>query len=495
MYIGLFAENGCVQYRMASQAKNVPAPCLTQSKEQQTPFDQRQIDATQKLVPPPVSRHGDGQWLQDDPEREGTGSDANKHRVGRNDKQDEAQEDAREKDCKNVARDEQLDECGEVCSLIQADEQQNQLGRNANDSRMTHTGHREIVTQPVLRKGKDSGCLSNPGADAMDTGALGNPDNYNTDIKEIKQLLNVVLNSQNILFDEIRMLKDAQRMTSLTINEALASQQSDCRSYTDDQVRSLDCRLHGLSAVLDHVQTRCMEAELIRETFRESETLSSSDAQEDVADDIVKTKAGLPDTGHQKENRSWLRHNHLMLVSNLDLKNGLLIDRLVQDDVLFQSDEETIRSHSIRKCQVRELVSRINRCDSDQFMKFKEHLKAEYPHLNCRPSTENNVETKIKENCVVCNLTDTVDVRDIVDHLYQQNCVDLCTYEAVWRNDNSEVGWRRLLKGMAGNGSKCTSAMVSALSRKYPLLSQYVACAEGDVLTCCCKQKKHKTSK
>ncbi|XP_046552509.1 uncharacterized protein LOC124262105 [Haliotis rubra] len=476
---------------MASQAKKAPEPSLTPSKQRQPAFNPGQIDVAQELAPSRISRHGDGEWLQDDSEREGTDSDATKHSVGGNDKHDRAQEDAGQKDCKKAAQEEQVDECGEVCPPTQADQQQNQLTGNAGVSPMTHSVHRGIVTQPVLRDGNEPGCLYNHGEDTTEAGALASPCDHYTDIKEIKQLLTVVLTSQNVLFDEIRMLKDAQGKTSVIINEALSSHQSDCRSYTDDQVRSLDCRLHGLSAVLDHVQTRCMEAELVRDTFRESETLSSSDAQDDVADDIVKTKAGVPDTVHQKENRSWLRHNHLMLVNNLDLKNGLFIDRLVQDDVLFQSDEDTIRSHSTRKCQVRELVSRIKRCDSDQFMKFKNHLIAEYPHLNCRPSTEDKEETKIREKCVVCNLTDIVDVRDIVDHLYQQNCIDSCTYETIWRNDISEVGWCRLLKGMAGNDSKCTDAMVAALSRKYPKLSQDVACAEGDVLTCCCNKKKH----
>ncbi|XP_046379027.2 uncharacterized protein LOC124150886 [Haliotis rufescens] len=470
---------------MASKANKDQDPCVAQSKRHQPGVDPPQIDVTEQVTPCCEVGHCDAERLRDGAESEDVDSCAAKHTAGRKDEHGETHEDPGRKDHTHEAQEEEVDECGEMCSQIQIDQQQNELEGEADLSQETDNVHRRSVKQSVLRDG--DGFLRHATGDDSGPGELPSPHASCSDMKEVKELLTVVLSVQNVLLEETRMLKDAHRKNAVTMNEALESHKSDCRTYTDNQVRSLDCRLHGLSAVLDHVQTRCMEAELARETHRQSETLSSSDA---LDDDNVGAKAGLPDKLHQVKNRSWLRQNHLMLINNLDLKNGLLIDKLVQDDVLFQSDEETIRSHSTRKCQVRELVSRINRCDSDQFLKFKNHLSSEYPHLECLSSAEDKEKKKFREKCVVCNLTKIVDVHDIVDHMYQQKCIDSCTYETIWRRDVSQAGWCRLLKGVTRSDSKCTEALVAALSRKYPELAQRVACAQGDVLTCCCSKIK-----
>ncbi len=101
----------------------------------------------------------------------------------------------------------------------------------------------------------------------------------------------------NLLTDvqkEIHALKEDNKKHAIEMKKSLEHHRCFCKSYTDGEVRGLESRLHGLAAVVEHVQKRCMEAEILRDGLQQDVVMECSASQSPMSTDTEDTYERKP---------------------------------------------------------------------------------------------------------------------------------------------------------------------------------------------------------
>ncbi|XP_041362228.1 uncharacterized protein LOC121378217 [Gigantopelta aegis] len=319
--------------------------------------------------------------------------------------------------------------------------------------------------------------------------------------------LDKILRNQKQIFEELisikRQLKISAQCTRM-IKQSTDRQLSEVQEKTTKNVRNVEMTVLGLTAVLDHVQERLVQLELTQYDSSKGPSSTSSLSSTDEEADFLKTGERKLDCtrpeqtcnhngGQLHSNQKWLRENHLLLVKGIDTTGCLLLDYLVQEHILSDTDEDDISSHRTRKDKTRELLFKMRHADNKKICQFVKHLQKDFPHLV--RSFSNDSETGERNSCVACDVVQQVNVDDAIDVLLQEAVVDDDLYEKIWRCTTKKKGWSRLLKNMHHTRMpKCLSVLAQALAQKYPQLCKRITESGIETLECCYKRKTSSSS-
>ncbi len=159
---------------------------------------------------------------------------------------------------------------------------------------------------------------------------------------------------------------------------------------------------------------------------------------------------------------------------------------LIQEDILSVSDEEKILSHDTRKNQAREMVLKLRRCSSSQFLTFMTHLQSEHLDQDWHTSVDDDTGESVSlEHCIMCDVIKIVEVDDIIDNVYQRGLLDSASFEIIWKAETNKDKWHSLLDKLPNN-YEGIQTLVALLSKKYATLSQRLASSQQSSFECNC---------
>ncbi|XP_062613220.1 uncharacterized protein LOC134274992 [Saccostrea cucullata] len=141
-----------------------------------------------------------------------------------------------------------------------------------------------------------------------------------------------------------------------------------------------------------------------------------------------------------------LKDEHKLLMDNITLQDNML-DLLVENEAIYQSDSEEIMSFSNRSERVRCLLLILSRNDNTKFMGSIEALKQEKREdlaniLLLGYEKYRNGKTGCKPKCVHCKIKSRVDLKKVIDNLYQERVID---YSFLERVNKSKLCARKIL--------------------------------------------------
>ncbi|XP_062570881.1 uncharacterized protein LOC134232903 [Saccostrea cucullata] len=198
-----------------------------------------------------------------------------------------------------------------------------------------------------------------------------------------------------------------------------------------------------------------------------------------------------------------LQKNHKVLVNELCIR-GHVIDDLIENEAIYQSDQEAIMSCSSQKDQIRNLLMCLSHYGEDNFLKFVTALDSERPDLaqNLQSDYQRQKSEHSEENvpCLRCCIYHQVDIKDAVDDLYTEGLVDESFLQRAvgtfCRHDRKHL-WNEVFSKMqyasAEDQDKYCEALQNVIQRKYMSIFSNFSdfdCNEHTV-KCICKEKQN----
>lgn len=124
-----------------------------------------------------------------------------------------------------------------------------------------------------------------------------------------------------------------------------------------------------------------------------------------------------------------LQENLKMLVRDMDLSDGFILDGMLQNGSLTDNETQEIRELT-RADKSRKLVTILGRKNKNKFKKFLKLIdeKHFYPHIAkaLRQSYEEKLNAQENHHkCVRCFIIKKVDIKHILDHLCENHVFDL----------------------------------------------------------------------
>lgn len=180
--------------------------------------------------------------------------------------------------------------------------------------------------------------------------------------------------------------------------------------------------------------------------------------------------------GSEKLHEEVILANLPQMVDDIELKNTLLIDQLIQDDCLSSDEGSKIRNAGDRQDQTRELCKIISRRSSEIFVKFSRRLseRNNYPHIaELLNASYSKSKQKFLQNrnkiCISCAITDKVEIKDVVDVLLQGHVLEWDFLNKMKKSDNSEL-WPVIFERIqyADDIMNSFSCLRTALLKKHP---------------------------
>lgn len=177
-----------------------------------------------------------------------------------------------------------------------------------------------------------------------------------------------------------------------------------------------------------------------------------------------------------------LQENMKLLVRDMDLSNGLVLDEMLQNGSLTDGEAQEIRELTIGD-KSRKLATILGRKNKTKFKKFLKLIKEEqfYPHIAkaLSHSYEEKLNTQEKHpKCVRCFITKKVDIKHILDHLCEKHVVDLQEMSYLIKGDRKDVDqfWHEIFTKMAHPifGENCVSVFAESLTEHYPHIAKRV---------------------
>lgn len=160
---------------------------------------------------------------------------------------------------------------------------------------------------------------------------------------------------------------------------------------------------------------------------------------------------------------------------------------------ISESDNEKIMMHSQRKDKIRYLIHRFRHYGPDKFELFLKLLRTEYPDLKSDLEKAYEEKTKLADQniCLFCKITQTVDMSDILDPLFEQNLINdfIVEHKLNCGSLPHNSLWSQLFQQLKGVSSitNCKDVLVEALTPKYIEIANEVKCGNlPNVFACSC---------
>lgn len=185
-----------------------------------------------------------------------------------------------------------------------------------------------------------------------------------------------------------------------------------------------------------------------------------------------------------------LQENMKMLVQDMDLSNGLILDELLQNGSLTDNEAQEIGKLS-RPDKTRKLATVIGRNNKTKFREFLGLIaeKHFYPHI--AKSLGQSYEEKLKaqekySKCVRCFIIKKVNIKHILDHLCENRMIDLQEMGNYIKGDNTDQFWCQIFQKMSHPvfGENCVSVFINSLKEHYPHIAKKIGGKHH--LTCFC---------
>lgn len=188
-----------------------------------------------------------------------------------------------------------------------------------------------------------------------------------------------------------------------------------------------------------------------------------------------------------------IRENMKKFVEAIDLSNGFLLDEMLENETLTENEANEIREIS-RPNQTRKLAIILSRKSKSNFLEFLKTVNREefYPHFANTLKVSYEIKMQAHERCtecIQCFITENVNIRHIVDHLYENYILDVHEYECVINGDKDIMDqfWPNLFEKTSDPilKERNVSIFKEALQKKYPHIANRIV--NPTDLTCFCK--------
>lgn len=169
-----------------------------------------------------------------------------------------------------------------------------------------------------------------------------------------------------------------------------------------------------------------------------------------------------------------------MLVKDMDLSNGLILDELLQNGTLTDNEAQEI-GKLFRPNKTRKLSTVIGRDSKTKFKEFlgliaEEHF---YPHIAKALGQSYEEKLKAKEKyseCIRCFIIKNVNIKHILDHLCENHIKDLQEIGNYTKGDKTDQFWCQLFQKMSHPvfGENCVSVFTDSLKEHYPHIAKKI---------------------
>lgn len=177
-----------------------------------------------------------------------------------------------------------------------------------------------------------------------------------------------------------------------------------------------------------------------------------------------------------------LQENLKMLVRDMDLSNGLIIDEMLQNGSLTDNEAQEIKELS-RPDKTRKLATVLGRSNKTKFKNFLRLIEENefYPHI--ANILSQSYEKKLRAqgnhpNCTRCFIIKNVSVKHILDHLCENHVIGLHEVSYLIKGDSRDVDkfWCDIFKKMEHPifGENCVSVFADSLKTHYPHIAKRV---------------------
>lgn len=200
----------------------------------------------------------------------------------------------------------------------------------------------------------------------------------------------------------------------------------------------------------------------------------------------------LPGSSDECIHGDAIRENMKKFVEAIDLSNGFLLDEMLENETLTDNEANEIREKS-RPIQTRKLAMILSRKSKSNFLKFLKTIDREefYPHFanTLKVSYDNKMQAHERyTECVQCFIIENVNIRHILDHLYENYILDPHEYECVINGDKDVMDqfWPNLFEKTSDSilKERNVSIFKEALQENYPHIANRVV--NPSDLTCFC---------
>lgn len=177
-----------------------------------------------------------------------------------------------------------------------------------------------------------------------------------------------------------------------------------------------------------------------------------------------------------------LQENMKMIVQDMDLSDGFILDEMLQNGSLTDGEAQEIIELN-RRDKSRKLAIILGRKNKSKFRNFLKLIEEEqfYPHIAkvLRQSYEEKLEAQDKHpKCVRCFIVKNVNIKHIVDHLCENQLLDLDEINYLIKGDRAGVDqfWRTIFEKMAHPifGKSCVSVFAESLRKNYSHISKRI---------------------
>lgn len=187
-----------------------------------------------------------------------------------------------------------------------------------------------------------------------------------------------------------------------------------------------------------------------------------------------------------------LQENLKVLVRDMDLSNGLILDEMLQDNALTDNEAQEIRELP-RPNKTRKLATILGRKNKSIFKDFLTLIagKEFYPHIAevLRQSYEKKLKAQDKHpQCVRCFIINKVNINHVVDHLCENHVISLHDMGYIINGDSRDVHqfWSDIFIKMRHPvyGESCVSVFADSLKEHYPHIAKRIRSQHS--LKCLC---------
>lgn len=177
-----------------------------------------------------------------------------------------------------------------------------------------------------------------------------------------------------------------------------------------------------------------------------------------------------------------LQENLKMLVTDMDLSNGSILDEMLQNGSLTDNEAQEIKELP-RPDKTRKLATLLGQSNKSKFQNFIKLIKEKefYPHIAyiLSQSYDEKLRSQRKHpECTRCFIIKNVNVKHIMDHLCENHIIGLHEVSYLIKGDSRDVDqfWRDIFKKMEHPvfGENCVSVFADSLKIHYPHIAKRI---------------------
>lgn len=204
-------------------------------------------------------------------------------------------------------------------------------------------------------------------------------------------------------------------------------------------------------------------------------------------------KPTLPDSGVDE----WihgevLQENIKLLVQDVDLSHGFIMDEMLQIGILTDNENHELREEN-RSNKIRLLATILARKNKGKFKEFLSLVAKEefYPHIGEKLNVAYEAKKKEKENhlkCIRCFIIENVNIQQIQDHLCEKHVIGLQEICSLIKKDKTkEHIWHDIFKKLSHPelGETYATIFKESLQENYPHIAKRIA--SQNHLNCVCR--------